>query len=390
MVDNKFERNILIGGASYGLHNIGDEAILRSIIYSFKDVANLSILTFGSEWVNDLDIKVDRFQVVTFYDKPILGLTATPRRKIINSIKNSFFPDLTAYKGQNLFICGGGTILSDCPWHALHLVEQAAKCNVPTILWGVGMADVKDSSTLQYIKEVCNSDYVRHIYTRDEFVKERLVKCNVLDNKISVCYDPAYILRPSKLSIETFLNKRALTLLKDTRPKICISLSGEPDVTNRSHIEEIRKFIDIASEQISIFLIPTGFDVKCQDKEILKSFESNSNTVLIENELSPEELISVLSYMDLIISSRLHCSIFGADVGVPSINLVRNAKQIDFSKLFELPYIYMRDVDSEKMIFLSQSIIKNKEIYRERILSKLSLIKNQYIDSCEHVKRNYI
>lgn len=379
---NQQKKRILVGGAVYGLHNIGDEAILKSIIESFQSEANISVMTFGSEWIKNQYPDVERLPITSVYDKPKLGLTAVPRKKVFSSFKNTFFPNLRSFKNEDLFLCGGATILSDCPWFSLHLIEQANKCAVPSVLWGVGMATVKDEDTLEYIRKICNAEFVKHIYTRDEFVKERIVNYGIEKQKVSVCYDPVYMLHGKTDYELKNLSDKVKHLYSDERPNICISISGEQDVTDAHHIEAVKQFVVQASETMNIFLIPTGLGKQCRDKEILESLEMNERTVYIDREFDPEELIAFFGNVQVIISSRLHCSILGADAGVPSINLIRNTKQEDFAKLFDLPALEMDVVSAEQLTSLTNNIINNRSVYNEKINAKINDIRQIYKKAC--------
>ncbi len=383
-------KKVLIGGPVYGLHNIGDEAILKSMLESFGSEADITVMSYGSDWIRPSYPNVKLSPIQTMYSKPIWGLSASPRKKIFQSIKNSFFPNLSLYREMDLFICGGGTILSDCPWHALHLVELAEKCGVPSVLWGVGMTTVKDPETILYIQKICNSDTVLHIYTRDEYVLERLISYGVKKDKITVCYDPAYMLRPELFVPSDYMTENdAISWREPGHKKICISLSGEADVTERGHIDGIREFIRKASENNGnfVFLVPTGCGEHCRDRDFLRSLKINDRTILIEKEFVPEHLIEFLAHMDLIVSSRLHCCIFGAITGTPSVSLIRNDKQVDFAQFFDLPAVSLSDVKVDSLLKQSAAIMENRDQLSAAIRNQVEKMRMQHINAVRDLFR---
>lgn len=381
-------KKVLIDGVAYGLHNIGDEAILQGMLDSFAGTYDVSVSTYGSEWIDEEYPTVKRIPVYTMYDKAKLGLTAVPRRKLLASIKNTFFPDLSRFSGVDLMLCGGGTILSDCPWHSLHMVELATKCDVPAVLWGVGMAEVFDAETRERIRIVCSKELVKHIYARDEMVRERLIKYGVPAAKVDVCYDPAYILQ-GKPGID-FLDERGTRLYQDTRPNLCVSLSGEPDVTDTHHISQVRDYISRVTEFANVFLVPTGLGDKCRDRELLAGMQVNDRVVFVDRELRPTQLIALLEHMQLIVSSRLHCSIFGVDAGAPSINLIRNTKHEDFAALFGLPALKMNQVTADELLQMTGRMLQEYPQLRENLCSKLETIKKTYNAACRQVCERYL
>ena len=80
-------KKIHIGGVYYGLHNIGDEAILQSIIDSFNEF-QMSVSSFDSSWIKYNYRNIELNPIRVDYVKPKLGLFIDPKKRIItNSIK---------------------------------------------------------------------------------------------------------------------------------------------------------------------------------------------------------------------------------------------------------------------------------------------------------------
>ncbi len=370
-------KNVLIGGVMYGLHNIGDEAILLSILNNFSNSANLSVESWGSQWIHSMFPGVNVLPIRTMYTKPWMGLSATPRRKLLSSIRNSYFPDLVNFYDKDLFLCGGGTILSDCPWHSMRLIELAGRSGVPSVLWGIGMAQVQDAATLEYIRKVSNSDKVLSIFTRDEYVSNRLEDIGVRQEKIAVVYDPAIMLTPEDFDLSEYLSDYAIHHLRDGKKHICISLSGEEDVTDRQHIDAVRIYIEAIINEFDadVFLVPTGCGDHCMDRKLLKSLATKGSIIYIDREFAPRHLICFLQHMDLIISSRLHCNIFGAVASVPSIGLARNQKLIDFATLFDFPFFQLNQVRCDNLVRASRLILENLPQIRQRIIKQVAYMR---------------
>lgn len=352
----------LIGGVYYGLHNIGDEAILLAMVREFAALGPLSVMTYGSTWLDQLPLDVARIPIVETYGQPKLGVFVEPRRSI-RSIARSFVPDLAAYKGKSVYICGGATTLSDCPWHTLRTVKFAAAAGVPSVLWGVGMAASSDSTALAFVADTCNSQDVRRVYVRDRFVQARLHRAGVDPHKVEVVYDPAIMLSGCDFDLSRYLDQRATDLLLDDAPNVCVSVSGEDDVVARTPLPELTSYVRWLLTELGarVFLVPTGCGEHCRDRALLGSIARDTGAVLLDREFHPDELVSFLAHMRLVTSSRLHANILAAAAGVPSIGLARNEKLQDFADLIGAPCLPLSGLTSNDLIEATVSVMSQHE-----------------------------
>ncbi len=380
-------KKIGIGGVFYGLHNIGDEAILYSIIKGFRDYGELSVQTNGSEWIDDIFPQVNRRPILARYTKPKFGLYVEPRKKILQNI-SKLHSERRYYKEKDVYICGGATILSDCPWHSLRTAQLANSVGVPVYFFGVGMANVTDSDTLTYIRGVLNEKNVKKVFVRDEYVEERLLKIGVDKNKVFVSYDPAIMIEGKPVDLHRYLSDIEIERYDDQRKNIVLTLSGEADVTHRTPIEKIvASVLELqTSADVNVFLIPTGCGKHCKDTEMLRLISSRlikERTVLIEKEFWPEDLVWFLKKIDLIISSRLHMNILGVCAGTPSIGLVRNEKNVDFANLVGMPFFSLETLECEQLVESAVSILENDIDIRRRIDGKLKHMRKVHANSIE-------
>lgn len=382
-------KKIHIGGVYYGLHNIGDEAILSSIIDSFKEY-ELSISSFGSKWILKESPNVEIRDIKVDYVKPKFGLFISPKKKLMSNYYK-LYKEEQFYKNVDAYICGGATILSDCPWYSLRTVQLACDVDTPVLLWGVGMAELNDDETKRYIKKVLNLRNVKRIFTRDQFVRDRLIDLGVNPEKIDVCYDPAIMIEASDINIKSYLTESQLELYNDDKPKFVFSLSGESDVIQRTPLKTIVSAIRtiINKYDANLFLIPTGCGEHCKDRDFLKQIDDEVNDTritVISAEFSPQDLVTFLARVDVIISSRLHLNILGACAAVPSIGLVRNTKIIDFATLMNLPYLELEDLKSEEIVEAVDHIFSEKVQKSEYITSVVKKMKEQYLTALNKAK----
>jgi len=381
-------KHIHIGGPMYGAHNIGDEAILTSMINSFSGSHNLSLSTFDGSNLKKNYPFVEMIPIVG-YSKPKLGLYVPPRKNPVKAFLN-LKREMKFYSKVDLYICGGATILSDCPWHSLRTIDIALKARAKAvILFGVGMAEMKDKLAIPFIRKVCNN--LEDIYVRDNCVKKRLESIGVEAKRIKICYDPALILNPSNdFKLEKYLNDEQIEKYYNSQINIGVTLSGEKDVIDRTPIKYIQKIIEfwIKRYNANIFLIPTNTR-KGMDIDLMKNLLSDENITLIEQEFSPEDLIAFMKNFTFVMSSRLHMNILSSIVGTPSIGLVRNSKIIDFANLLGLKYFDIDELNIDNILEYSRELISKNKDFRKNILKKVNKMREIHLKSVLEVREKY-
>lgn len=381
-------KNIHIGGVFYGAHNVGDEAILTSMINSFSGKDNLSISTYDSSYIKKRFPFVLAKEINNRFSKPFFGLYIPPRKNPIKAFIN-LKREKAFYSKIDLYICGGATILSDCPWYSLRTIDVALKAGAKTILFGVGMAEIKDKSAIPFIQKICNK--LEDIYVRDNFVKRKLENIGVEAKKIKICYDPALILNPSNdFKLEKYLNNEQIEKYYNPHINVAITLSGERDVINRTPITDIKKIIEflIKKYNANIFLIPTNTR-KGMDIDLMKKLLGNDNITLIDEEFSPEELIAFMKNFSFVISSRLHMNILSSIVGTPSIGLVRNSKIIDFANLLGLKYFSIENLNIKDLERYCDELIDKNDNLRKEILQRVNKMREIHLKSVSEVRGKY-
>lgn len=383
-------KKIHIGGVYYGMHNVGDEAILYSMINSFDKDNKVSVSSYDSYWIDECFGDVERHLINIRYQKPKFGIYTLPRRKALSDFWK-VKKEIQYLKSKDAYICGGATILSDCPWYSLRTVQLAEMAYIPSFLWGVGMAEIDDDETLKYISTVLNKSIVKKIYTRDELVKDRLINIGVEEKKLGVCYDPAIMIRGREYELRTYLSDKQIDLYKNGKVNIVVTVSGEADVIKRTPIDVIINAIKIIHQQYdaNVFLIPTGCGIHCKDYEILESMANRINSeriIAVKKEFAPNDLVEFLKNVKLIISSRLHMNIFGACAGVPSIGLVRNRKIIDFASLLGLPFLEIEKLSETLILEITNLIMNNYIDYQENIINVVEKMRKQYVNANDEMQ----
>ena len=389
-------KRIFLGGCPFGDENLGDDAILSSLLNTFGSRNDeLTICKIVNKNDDYLDSYINNKKLNTkiytnkFYSPPIFGFSINSRRNPFKAFFN-YQLDKRNIASKDLLICGGGTLITDLPWQIIKLANIANKLNVPTILFGMGMAEIKDNNSIKYLQKTLNQ--IDDIYVRDLFVKSKLSVLGVNEKKIKVCYDPAITLMPnSKFNLNTFLKKNEIEFYENDKIKIAISLSSESDIKKETDFNSINLMIKYLINKYNaiIFLIPTSHYKNC-DIEFMSKLSNNSNVILIRKRFEPEDLIQFLSKFHLAISSRLHLNIFSSIVGTPFIGLIRNSKISDYSNLHQLNSYYFNQITNSEFYSHLDFMIENNISIRKKILTNIEIMRSVHLDCVEEIFKKYL
>jgi len=357
-------RPIMISGY-FGFGNCGDEAILMSMIQEFSKSTHKDKIVVLSQ---DPKKTKQLYQVDAVYRlNPIL---------IISRMKKS-----------SVFISGGGGLLQDASgkgfsiFYYLSLLFLASLFNIPSIVYGQGIGPVQSNINKKLIKWVLKR--VNIIMVRDKQSKIFLGKLGVKKNKqIIVNADTAFLLKgkevPKTIKDKYRLEHSQGTAFKRMNIAMVIRNCKEIGMDYESKIIKYAEISDhlIEKYQANLFLIP--FQVQTDlplMKDIIKKM-SFSTVKCIEEELRPDEILSLISNFSLIIGMRLHSIIFATITNRPFIAIDYDPKVKYYVDSLDLP---------ELLINLNQLTVKNLDnklkyiqANREMIQSKLKLKKEQF------------
>ncbi|MCL1976977.1 MAG: polysaccharide pyruvyl transferase family protein [Candidatus Bathyarchaeota archaeon] len=171
---------------SYGGLNLGDEAILQSIISQLRESLPVNITVFS----RNAEDTLRRHQV----------------EHVVSPRELTFMEITPEIKKLDLFILGGGGLLFDTEAEIfLRELEIASDLDVPTMIYSVGAGPIKNESTQKKIKTALSK--VDLITVRDREAKKLLeligVKCPIIETA-----DPAMLLEPEPLPPEALKNEQ--------------------------------------------------------------------------------------------------------------------------------------------------------------------------------------
>ena len=343
-------KKILLGGVPFGCDNIGDEAILASVIGLLRGICPDAELIVST---GDRDGTERKFGLKTV---PLYGFDpAIPADRLKEALD-----------GVDFFIWAGATGLSDYPEMACSLLETAQSKGIRTIVWGVGMNDVfnpffftlhgKRKKAADLLKACCGFDWEkRWIERRIRSMRERLARtlgrCELI-----VLRDPKSleVLRLCAPFPDAVAGADTAILQKQCAPESLPWKESERDIfrsasarmavcmSEQNRIREFDTFtrwLDGMLEKHSGLLAVTIPMNPKKDFSVMEEMKRRSKypgRILSLRFLEPEEVQAVAADCSVIVSSRLHLLILGLNNLVPGVGIARGSKIEFFLSRFGL------------------------------------------------------
>jgi len=370
MKKSKTMVKIMISGY-YGFNNTGDEAILKSMVRAFKE-------------------KIPQIKIVVLSHSP-LQTSQTYQIKAINRLH--LIDIMLCLRDTNLFISGGGGLLQDSTgkgWSILYylgLILVAKIVKVPVMIYAQGIGPVNKRINKKLIKWILNK--VDLITVRDNSSKELLENLEVVKPSIYVNSDPVFLLKKKNINHTIDSHPSIRELIKsDNRPLIGISV--RECKSNGSDLKRIfAQAADylIENYQAKIIFFPFKFDEDVHISEKILSLMKNQAD-LMKIKLEPEELLSLLSRLSLVVGVRLHSIIFSSMANIPFVAFDYDPKVKYFVKdlgLSELLLEIDEDISlknfQKKIEYVRENNDKIKDILLEKVnnLEEKALTNNELV-----------
>jgi len=363
---------IMISGY-YGFNNTGDEAILKSMVRAFKE-------------------KIPRIKMVVLSHSP-LQTSQTYQVKAINRLH--LIDIMRCLRDTNLFISGGGGLLQDSTgkgWSILYylgLILAAKIFKVPVMIYAQGIGPVNKQINKKLIKWILNK--VDLITVRDNFSKELLENLGVVKPSIYVNSDPVFLLKKKNIN-HTIDNYPCIQKLINPDDRLLIGVSIREYKSNGSDSKSIfAQAADylIENYQAKIIFLPFQFDEDVHISEEILSLMKNQADVL-KVKLEPEELLSLLTRLSLVVGVRLHSIIFSSMANIPFIALNYDPKVKYFVEdlgLSELLLEIDEDISLKNFQKKIEYIRKNNDKIKDILLKKVNNLEVKALANNELVFR---
>lgn len=337
-------KKIIMSGY-FGFSNSGDDAILKSIIESFKSLdSNLNIKVLSKD------------PVLTERE---YGVAAVDRFK--------FFDVRKSLKASDMLISGGGSLLQDKTssrsiWYYLLIMKLAKRYKKKVFVYSNGVGPINKRFNRNITRRVLNK--VDYITLRDKDSYDFIKSIGVNNPNIKVLSDPVFNLKEA--SDESVRKK--FDINKDT---VLVSIRSWMD--DEKLITELSKFLNyLIDEGKNIVFMPmqTPRDTTISEK-IAENLKSSK---IIDEKYPVEILMSLMKNADFIVAMRLHAMIYAIHQNLPFIGLSYDPKTETLLKDFDESINIDVDAINYDDLLKAYKYIKDN---REAFISNLSTINEE-------------
>jgi len=299
----------------YGFHNVGDEAILEATLRLFRRYR-------------------PGLEVVVLSGDP----EHTRRSYDVAAVHRGNLPAVVRVLRQaTLLVSGGGGLLQDVTgWRSvpyyLGIIKLAMLLGVRVAVFAQGIGPMERRLNRRLVKQVLSR--VDWISVRDPASLDLLKELGV-SRAVELAADPVFTLEPPALpEVERCRSEYGLRREKG-RPLVGISLrrlpGGDDDA---AFIGLARAACLFLEQQMGARLLFLPFQKK-EDLEAGHAVFSGLSPghIIIEKNMPPREMLSLVAGLDLLFAMRLHALIFAAVCGVPFVGMPYDPKVSAFLRL---------------------------------------------------------
>jgi polysaccharide pyruvyl transferase CsaB len=307
------DRGLTVGViGSYGGLNVGDEAILTSVLAGVRVLRpHVRLVVFSRN-----------AEHTRLHHRPdeVVCLEQADRRRVAEAVA-----------GLDLLVLGGGGILYDgeCSRY-LRVVQAAHTAGVPVFVHAVGAGPLHDPGDCALVRDAL--DGVADLLVRDGGSKKVLEEAGV-DAEISVTADPALLLQPIRFPRER-LDRGGIS--SDVR---LVGVSVREPGRAAEFLDEdgyhallavVSDFLVHRLDAQVVFLSMEEDDLR-HSHAVLARMTDPSRGRVLHGPYQPGEVLGLMDHLHLVVGMRLHILIFAAMAGVPFLPLPYAGKVFDFA-----------------------------------------------------------
>ena len=329
------ERPVLIAGY-YGFGNLGDEAILASMLRDLRALGLPLALTVVSGQPAET-AALHGVRAVAWTDIPAL-ISAARTSALIILGGGGLFHDYFGFDPTAVLTSDHAGIAFYSTFPVL-----AALLDRPLLLYGVGVGPLftEDGRTWTRTAFLCAC----RAAVRDAESHRLALALGVPPERVELAADPAFRLLPAEP--EQVRRRLAEAGLADLpRPLVGVaprpwSVGVDPD----AWLDAVARALDtfLARHGGSALFLPfqEGSDPSVQDartaEQIRARMARSAQTAVLTGPLAPAEMAGVIAACDLALAVRLHAVIFAAAAGVPVVGLAYDPKVRNILAELDLP-----------------------------------------------------
>jgi len=349
--------NLLISGY-YGFGNIGDEAILDTMLKRIQSAvpeAQITVLSANPERTQSL-----------------YGINAVKRAHPLKVF--------SAVLKCDTLISGGGSLIQDVTGrlsihYYLMILLMASLLRKRVMVYSQGIGPIQKPLNRFLTKWILNRADV--ITVREENSKTDLIQMGIRPERLFVTADPVIDMKcPGKALGEDILREAGLDLQAPLK-RIAFALRSKDFRDQPSYSALCGVVESLLEQQCAVILLPFHFSEDLEVIQRLKEKFGGRVQTLMERH-SIQEILSVIHTMDLLVGVRLHALIFSAVAGTPLIALSYDPKIDYFMKAIgQSTFGAVKDFKSEQLVQGIMDKLDKTEADRADLISAVEALKSR-------------
>ncbi|HTJ34407.1 MAG TPA: polysaccharide pyruvyl transferase family protein [Dactylosporangium sp.] len=302
---------------SYGGYNLGDEAILASILSDLRarrPDAEVMVLSRDVEH--------------TAKEHP--GVTVAPWEGVSRDRTADVLSRL------DLLVVGGGGILYDTEARRyLRVVRTAQEQRVPVFTYAIGAGPLTEDLDCAMVRDVLGA--ATEVTVRDDESKVALEEAGVTA-QVTVTADPALLLQPEEFDAGA---------LRDSLPpgRRVVGMSVREPGRAAQHLaaDEYHQLLAHVADFVvhrldaSVLFVPMERSDIRHSHAVLSRMTAAEQCRVLHGQYRPGQILDLMRHLDLAVGMRLHFLIFAALSGVPLLALPYAGKVFDFAQRIGAP-----------------------------------------------------
>jgi len=340
--------HVCISG-SYGGMNLGDEAILQSIVRQLRADVPVEITVFTRDG-EDTQRRHGVERIVQPRD--------TTRERMRAEIDQC-----------DLFILGGGGLLYDRDAERyLRDVMAAQQAGVATMTYAISAGPLNDPNARRIVRRALNGCALLTVRDR---LAQKLLEDIGIEREVIVTADPALLIEPEAVDAE-MLEREGLAF---QRRLVAMSVRepgpAAPELDPDHYHSLLANAADYIVDRFDADVVFLPLERLRQDLQhshaVIAKMRRADRATVLKGDYTPGQLIDLMTRFDFAVGMRLHVLIFAAIAGVPFVALPYASKVRGFLEDLQMDTPPLERVGSGQLIALIDRAWDRREGIRTTI-----------------------
>ena len=345
---------------SYGGMNLGDEAILETIINQLRRSLQSAKITVFTKNREDT---LKRHQV----DNAV---------EIREMMRKEAQPEI---ENLDLLIFGGGGILYDRDVKVyLREVELAHEAGVPVVVYAIGTGPLNDPENRKLVVKQLNR--AAAVTVRDRQAMKLLEEVGI-KQKIILTADPALLLEPTPIPPDMFKQEGFDQAHRLIGFSVREPGPAAPDIDVEHYHALLANTADFMISRLDAKVVFVPLEQKVHDPQhshgVISQMRHANKATVLKGKYTSSQLLSLIGNFEFCVGMRLHFLIFSAIQGIPFAALPYATKVQGFIEELDMPAPPLQDITAGDLIAYIDRSWDMRSTLCKQISEKISGLKDR-------------